>query len=464
MLAGWPRAVFKADPASPKPAYSIVMPPPNVTGVLTLGHVLNNTIQDILARRARMLGKEVLWLPGTDHAGIATQTVVEKHSGRTEKKTRHDLGREEFLRRVWEWKDKYGGIIIEQLKRLGCSCDWSRERFTLDADYVRAVQRTFVDLYKKGLIYRGRRMVNWDPVALTALSDEEVIPTPQKSSLYYVRYELVEEPGKFIEVATTRPETIMADVALAVHPDDARYRASLGKKVWRPLDRAQLPVIGDDGIDPEFGTGVLKVTPAHDKLDFEIGQRHGLPVIDVLHPNGRINCPGVPELDGLDRFVARKKAAEMLAERGLLAKEEPHESTVGFSERADVPIEPRLSEQWFLKYPRVAGSAGRGRSSGCDSFSPRALGNGLPTLAGEHPGLVHQPSALVGPSHSGLVSEARSAKTPAKPSTSASSRRPTRRTGSRTPTCSTPGFRAGSGRSKRWIRPRGRNFIRRAIS
>jgi valyl-tRNA synthetase len=196
---------FKANPVSPKPAYAIVMPPPNVTGVLTLGHVLNNTIQDILARRARMLGKEVLWLPGTDHAGIGTQTAVEKHIWRTEKKTRHDLGREEFLRRVLEWQDKYGGIIIEQLKRLGCSCDWSRERYTFDEDYVRAVQRTFVDLYKKGLIYRGRRMVNWDPVALTALSDEEVIPTPQKSSLYYVRYELVEEPGKFIEVATTRP-------------------------------------------------------------------------------------------------------------------------------------------------------------------------------------------------------------------------------------------------------------------
>ena len=375
--------------------------------MLTLGHVLNNTIQDILARRARMLGKEVLWLPGTDHAGIATQTAVEKHIWRTEKKTRHDLGREEFLRRVLEWQDKYGGIIIEQLKRLGCSCDWSRERFTLDADYVRAVQRIFVDLYKKGLIYRGRRMVNWDPVALTALSDEEVIPKPQKASLYYVRYELVEEPGRFIEVATTRPETIMADVALAVHPDDERYRASLGKKVWRPLDRAQLPIIGDEAIDPEFGTGVLKVTPAHDKVDFEIGQRHGLPVIDVLHPNGTINCPGVPELDGLDRFVARKKAAEMLAESGLLAKEEPHENTVGFSERAGVPIEPRLSEQWFLKYPRVAEArAAVGPGETRFAFAG-ALGRGLPTLAGEHSGLVHQPSALVGPSHSGLVSEAR---------------------------------------------------------
>ncbi|MEO5718082.1 MAG: class I tRNA ligase family protein, partial [Chthoniobacterales bacterium] len=282
---------FQADPASPKPAYSIVMPPPNVTGVLTLGHVLNNTIQDILARRARMLGKEVLWLPGMDHAGIATQTVVERQLRKEEKKTRHDLGREEFARRIWQWKEKHGGIIIEQLKRLGCSCDWSRERFTMDEDYSRAVQRTFVDLYRKGMIYRGKRMVNWDPVALTALSDEEVIPTPQKSALYYVRYELVEEPGQFIEVATTRPETIMADVALAVHPKDERYRKSLGKKVWRPLDRAELPVVGDEGIDPEFGTGVLKVTPAHDKVDFEIGQRHGLAVIDVLHPNGTINCP-----------------------------------------------------------------------------------------------------------------------------------------------------------------------------
>ncbi|MEO8045377.1 MAG: valine--tRNA ligase [Spartobacteria bacterium] len=347
---------FQADPASAKPAYSIVMPPPNVTGVLTLGHVLNNTIQDILARRARMLGMEVLWLPGTDHAGIATQTVVERQLRKEEKKTRHDLGREEFVRRIWQWKEKHGGIIIEQLKRLGCSCDWSRERFTMDEGYSHAVERTFVDLHRKGLIYRGKRMVNWDPVALTALSDEEVIPTPQKSALYYVRYELVEEPGRFIEVATTRPETIMADVALAVHPSDERYRSSLGKKVWRPLDRAQLPVVGDEGIDPAFGTGVLKVTPAHDKVDFEIGQRHGLEVIDVLHPNGTINCPNVPELNGLDRFIARKKAAEMLAESGLLAKEEPHESTVGFSERAGVPIEPRLSEQWFLKYPQVSES------------------------------------------------------------------------------------------------------------
>jgi valyl-tRNA synthetase len=362
--------IFVANPTSPKPAYSIVIPPPNVTGVLTLGHVLNNTIQDILARRARMLGKEVLWLPGTDHAGIATQTVVERQLRKEEKKTRHDLGREEFVRRVWEWKEKHGGIIIEQLKRLGCSCDWTRERFTMDPAYSAAVARTFVDLYRKGLIYRGRRMVNWDPVALTALSDEEVIPTSQKSSLFYVRYELVDQPGQYLEVATTRPETIMADVALAVHPEDPRYRDSLGKKVWRPLARAEIPIIGDDAIDKDFGTGVLKVTPAHDKLDFEIGARHGLPVIDVLHPNGTINCPELPQLNGLDRFAARKKAAEILTENGLLAREEPHESTVGFSERAGVPIEPRLSDQWFLKYPQVKAARAAVGPGGAIRFRP----------------------------------------------------------------------------------------------
>ncbi|MDQ6809715.1 MAG: valine--tRNA ligase [Verrucomicrobiota bacterium] len=344
---------FRADEHSTKPAVSIVIPPPNITGVLTLGHVLNNTIQDILARRARMLGCEVLWLPGTDHAGLATQTAVEKALRKTEKVSRHDLGRDEFIRRTWEWREKHGRIIFEQLQRLGCSCDWSRERFTLDPDYARAVQQVFVDLYGKGLIYRGRRMINWDPAALTALSDEEVIPTKQKGKLYYVRYEIVEEPGRFLEVATTRPETIMADVAIAVHPTDERYRALIGQHVWRPLARAQLPIVGDDVIDPQFGSGILKVTPAHDKVDFDLGQRHGLPIIDILSPNGRINCSEVPELDGLDRFEARRKSAELLSERGALVKEEPYENTVGFSERAGVPIEPRLSEQWFLHYPKT---------------------------------------------------------------------------------------------------------------
>jgi valyl-tRNA synthetase len=344
---------FEADPHSPKPPYSIVIPPPNVTGVLTLGHVLNNTIQDILARRARMLGFEVLWLPGTDHAGLATQTAVERALRKNENLTRHDLGREEFLRRTWEWVRKHGGIIIEQLKRLGCSCDWSRERFTLDSQYARAVQQVFVELYARGYIYRGRRMINWDPVALTALSDEEVIPTAQKGNLYYVRYELVDEPGRFLEVATTRPETIMGDTALAVNPNDGRYRDLVGKSAWRPLAREKLPIISDSVIDPEFGTGVLKVTPAHDKVDYEIGLRHDLPIIDVLHENGRIDCRAVPELDGLDRFEARKKAAELLLDAGLLAKQEPYENNVGFSERAGVPIEPRISEQWFLRYPKT---------------------------------------------------------------------------------------------------------------
>ncbi|HEY5992184.1 MAG TPA: valine--tRNA ligase [Candidatus Udaeobacter sp.] len=344
---------FVANSKSSKPPFSIVMPPPNITGLLTLGHVLNNTIQDILCRRARMQGFEVLWLPGMDHAGIGTQTAVEKYLRRTENKTRHDLGREEFLRRVLEWRDKHGGIIIEQLKRLGCSCDWSRQRYTLDEDYARAVQRVFVDLYNKGLIYRGRRMINWDPSAQTALSDEEVVSKPQKGNLYFVRYEIVEEPRRFLEVATTRPETIMADTAMAFHPGDERYVSLLGKHAWRPLAREKIPIIADEAIDPEFGTGVLKVTPAHDALDFEIGQRHHLPIVDVLHADGRINCPAVPELDALDRFEARKKAAELLQARGALAKTEPYENNIGFSDRSDVPIEPRISEQWFLRYPKT---------------------------------------------------------------------------------------------------------------
>ena len=344
---------FEADADSKRKPFSIVMPPPNITGVLTLGHVLNNSIQDILARRARMQGFEVLWLPGMDHAGIGTQTAVEKWLRKNEGVTRHDLGREKFLQRVLEWQDKHGGIIIQQLKRLGCSCDWSRQRYTFDDNYVRAVEKIFVDLYKKKLIYRGRRMINWDPAAQTALSDEEVINKPQKGSLYYVRYEIADRPGKFLEIATTRPETIMADTGVAVHPKDKRYVDLVGKEVWRPMPHERIPVVADDAIDPEFGTGVLKVTPAHDKVDFEVGQRHKLPVTDVLHPNGKINCPAVPELDGLDRFEARKRAAELLQERGLLSKTEPYENNVGFSDRSDVPIEPRLSEQWFLHYPKT---------------------------------------------------------------------------------------------------------------
>ena len=347
---------FAADAHSAKPGFSIVIPPPNVTGVLTLGHVLNNTLQDILARRARQQGKEVLWLPGTDHAGIATQTVVERQLRKEEGKTRRDLGREEFLKRVWTWKEKHGGIIIKQLKRLGCSCDWGRERFTMDEDYSRQVQKVFVKLHQKGLIYRGKRMVNWCPVSQTALSDEEVIMKPAKGKLYVMRYEVTEEPGTFLEIATTRPETLMGDTAVAVHPEDPRYARFIGKHAVRPFPRAEIPIVGDTHIDMTFGTGVLKVTPAHDKADFEIGQRHGLDVIDVMNPDGTLNALAGPEFDGMERFAAREAAAAKLGEMGLLVRVEDYENNVGFSERADVPIEPRLSEQWFLKYPQVNAS------------------------------------------------------------------------------------------------------------
>jgi len=362
---------FQGDGTKEGEAYSIVIPPPNVTGVLHLGHVLNNTIQDILARRARQEGKDVLWLPGTDHAGIATQAVVERELRKDGGggKTRHDLGREAFLEKIWEWKEEKGGTIIKQLKSLGCSCDWGRERFTMDEGYSREVRSVFVKLFEKGLIYRGRRMVNWCPKSLTAISDEEVIMTPQKSKLYTIRYAVADEPGRFIEIATTRPETLMGDTGVAVNPGDPRYKDLLGKKALRPFPEAEIPFVADEHIDPEFGTGVLKVTPAHDKADYEIGQRHSLPAIDVLHPDGRINCPDIPGLDGLDRFVAREKVVEMLGERGLLVKVEDYENTVGFSERGKVPIEPRLSMQWFLKYPAV-GEATDAVADGTITFRP----------------------------------------------------------------------------------------------
>jgi valyl-tRNA synthetase len=348
---------FKANAQSSKPAFSIVIPPPNVTGILHLGHVLNNTIQDILARKARMEGSEVLWLPGTDHAGIATQVVVEKRLKKEEKLSRHDLGREKFIERVWQWKEKHGGIIIDQLKKLGCSCDWSRERFTMDADYSTRVAQTFVDLYNKGLIYRGKRMVNWCPVSQTALSDEEVIMKPQKGGLYYFKVEVADEPGTFLTIATTRPETIPGDTAIAVNPKDPRYARYIGRMAVRPLPRELpqqqklIPIIGDQLVDFTFGTGVLKVTPAHDKTDFDIGQRHKLGFIEVIQADGSMNEKAGADLAGMDRFAARKKANEVLGELGLFVKEEPYQNSVGFSERADVPIEPRLSEQWFLKYP-----------------------------------------------------------------------------------------------------------------
>src|SRR5437899_260743 len=349
---------FVADPARPsdkRPAHSIVIAPPNVTGMLHMGHVLNNTIQDILSRKARMDGKEVLWLPGTDHAGIATEGMVDKQIKKEEKKSRFDLGREEFLKRVWQWKEKHGSIIIAQLKKLGCSCDWSRERFTMDPEYLRCVQKVFVDLYKKGLIYRGKRMVNWCPATLTALSDEEVEMEPQKGFLWHFRVEVAEEPGTFLTIVTTRPETIPGDTAIAVNPKDPRYTRFIGKHAIRPLpaelprEQKLIPIIGDEYVDFEFGTGVLKVTPAHDKNDFDIGQRHKLAAVDIMNPNGTMNELAGESLAGLDRFEARAVAVERLKELNALAKEEPYENKIGFSQRRRVHIEQRLSENWFLQ-------------------------------------------------------------------------------------------------------------------
>ncbi|MGC4073066.1 MAG: valine--tRNA ligase [Nibricoccus sp.] len=364
--AAWLEAKAFAGKAAPgQETYTIVIPPPNVTGILHMGHVLNNTLQDALIRRARLEGKAACWIPGTDHAGIATQTMVEKHLKKSEGKTRYDLGRDEFLKRVWTWRDEKGDIILNQLKQLGCSCDWDRTHFTMDPGYSRAVLTSFVKLFQQGLIYRGKRMVNWCPASLTALSDEEVEMRPTKGFIYKLRYELVEPstakdadgntiPLTHIILETTRPETIAADVAVAVHPDDERYKHIVGKKVWRPLgDRVQIPIIADAAVDPSFAAGALKVTPAHDKVDFEIGQRHNLPVIDALNADGTLNEFAGPEIAGMDRFAGRKKAAEVLKERGTLLEEKAYENNVGYSQRAGVPIEPRLTQQWWLKYPRV---------------------------------------------------------------------------------------------------------------
>jgi len=287
---------FTANPGSAKPAYSIVIPPPNVTGMLHMGHVLNNTIQDILSRKARMDGKEVLWLPGTDHAGIATQAVVERTLRKQGViKHRDDLGREKFLEHVWQWKEKHGGIIIQQLKKLGCSCDWSRERFTMDPQYSKCVQSVFVELYQKGLIYRGRRMVNWDPAAKTALSDEEVEMIEEKGHLWHLKYPLINEkgqvqPNEFVVVATTRPETMLGDEAVAVNPEDPRYTGLLGKRCLLPLQNKHIPIIADSFVDPKFGTGCVKVTPAHDPNDYQMAVRHGLPFTVVIGPNGAMTA------------------------------------------------------------------------------------------------------------------------------------------------------------------------------
>ncbi len=343
---------FYSDPDPTRKPYTIVIPPPNVTGVLHMGHMLNNTLQDVLIRRKRMEGFNACWVPGTDHASIATEAKVVKmlKEKGIEKK---DLTREEFLKYAWEWTEKYGGIILKQLRKLGASCDWRRTRFTLEKDLYDSVIKVFCLLYDKGLIYRGKRMINWDPVGQTALSDEEVIYEETRGYLYYVKYPVVGEENKFITIATTRPETILADTAVAVHPEDERYKELVGKKALIPIVNREVPIIADDYIDPEFGTGALKVTPANDINDYEIGQRHNLEIIEILNFDGTLNENAL-HYQGKDRFVVKKEIVEELKSLGLLEKIEEITHKVGYSERTKAVVEPMLSEQWFVKMKPLA--------------------------------------------------------------------------------------------------------------
>lgn len=341
---------FKSKPDGREP-YTIVIPPPNVTGVLHMGHMLNNTIQDILIRRARMLGKNACWVPGTDHASIATEAkVVNRLAQQGIKKT--DLTRDEFLKHAWEWKEEHGGIILKQLRKLGASCDWDRTAFTMDEKRSESVLKVFVDLFEKGLIYRGVRMVNWDPKALTALSDEEVIYKEEHSKLYYLRYKIEGEDG-YAVVATTRPETIMGDTAMCINPNDPKNQHLMGKKVIVPLVNRVIPVIEDDYVDIEFGTGCLKVTPAHDVNDYMLGEKYNLPSIDIFNDNGTLSEAAGLYI-GMDRFDVREQIEKDLEAAGLLEKVEAYENKVGYSERTNVPIEPKLSMQWFLKMEHLA--------------------------------------------------------------------------------------------------------------
>ena len=341
---------FRSVPDEREP-YTIVMPPPNVTGVLHMGHMLNNTIQDVLIRRARMQGKNACWVPGTDHASIATEAkVVAMLKEKGIEKT--SISRDEFLKYAWEWKEKYGGIILKQLEKLGASCDWERTKFTMDPDLSEAVIDTFIKFYKEGYIYRGIRMVNWDPEGKTALSDEEVIRKEVNQKLYYVRYK-IKDSDEHVIIATTRPETIMADTAICINPLDERYKHLQGKTVLVPLINREIPIIQDEYVEMEFGTGCLKVTPAHDLNDYELGQKHNLEVIDILNDNGTLN-EKAQILVGEDRFIARKKVATLLEEAGQIEKIEDYKSQVGFSERTNAAIEPKLSMQWFLKMDKLA--------------------------------------------------------------------------------------------------------------
>ena len=362
---------FHSEPDEREP-YTIVIPPPNVTGILHMGHVLNNTLNDVLIRKARMDGKNACWVPGTDHASIATESKV---VARLKDKgiSKEDISREEFLKYAWEWKEEHGGIILQQLRKLGASCDWERTRFTMEPQLTEAVISTFCHFYKKGMIYRGVRMVNWDPVALTAISDDEVIHRDTKSHFYHLKYYISDGNGNptddYLVIATTRPETIMADAAICVNPNDERHFRLHGKKVLIPLINREIPVIEDDYVEMDFGTGCLKVTPAHDAHDYEIGLRHNLPVMEIIDDHGKLN-EKAQILVGEDRFVAREKIVEMLRESGNLVKVEEYVSPVGYSERTNAVIEPKLSAQWFLKMQDLAKSALEAVESGKIKFIP----------------------------------------------------------------------------------------------
>lgn len=359
---------FHSEPDKDRKPYVIVIPPPNVTGILHMGHALNNTLQDILVRHARMRGFEALWMPGTDHAGIATQNVVER-SLADEGLHRDALGREKFVERVWEWKDKYGSAIVNQLKRLGCSCDWGRERFTMDEGLSRAVREVFVRLYHEGLIYRGRRLINWCVRCCTALADDEIEHVETASKLWHIRYQLKDRRRGLI-VATTRPETMLGDAAVAVHPDDERYRDVVGSTVILPIMDREIPVIADAMVDPAFGSGVVKITPAHDPSDFEAGLRHDLEQITVIGPDGTMT-EAAGKYAGLDRFRARGKLVDELAEKGLLEKIEDHKNAVGRCYRCDQVVEPFLSEQWFVSMRPLADRAMQAVRDGKTRFAPQ---------------------------------------------------------------------------------------------
>jgi valyl-tRNA synthetase len=345
------RNYFHAEINPAKPPYAIVIPPPNVTAQLHMGHAYDNTLQDILIRFHKMRGYEAEWMPGTDHAGIATQNVVEKYLAKAEKKTRHDLGREEFVRRR-EWKEKYGSIIIDQLKKLGCACDWERTRFTMDDGLSQAVTEVFVRLYNKGLIYRGKYIINWCPRCMTALSDEEAEHKETAGNLWHIKYPLYRSK-KFITVATTRPETMLGDVAIAVHPEDKRYKKLIGRTAWLPILHRRIQIIADEAVDPKFGTGAVKVTPAHDPNDFLMGERHHLEPILVMNEDGTMNANAGP-YEGLDRLEARQRVVEQLEREGLIEKIEEHSRPVGHCYRCGTTVEPYLSTQWFVKMKPLA--------------------------------------------------------------------------------------------------------------